>query len=138
MPPAADGRTQDRIRSGFFGRAAAEGRMAGTRWLIEFVGIAADFNGKPRPPTRRKTDVSIKSIQGGEEIDLDSSDAATLAKVWQGCAQASSHPTQGSNHPPVNPAALDEAMRIIIRHLQRTIYAANNRDLVAETFVPLP
>ena len=138
MPSAADEETRGQIRYKFFQNAAWEGRMAGMRWLIEFVGVAAHPNGEPRPPKRRKTDVSIKCIQGGEEIDLDSSEAATLAKVWQGCAQASGHPTQDSNHPPVDPAALNEAMKIIIGHLERTIYKATDRNLVAQTFVPLP
>jgi hypothetical protein len=139
MPSAADEETRNKIRYRFFQNAAWEGRMAGMRWLIDFVGIAADSNGKPRRPTRYgDADVSITCIQGGEKMDLASSDAATLAKVWKGCSQASGHPTQDSNHPPVDPTALDEAMRILIRHLERTIYAASSRNLVAETFAPLP
>jgi hypothetical protein len=110
--------------------------MASMRWLIEFVGVA-DSKGKPSLPKPHPKDISITCIQGGEKIDLTSPEAETLAKVWKGCSQASGHPTQDSNHPPVDPKTLDEALGIIVKHLEQTIYAANDRNLVTETFVAL-
>jgi hypothetical protein len=77
--------------------AVFEGRLAGMRWLIEFVGIS-ELNGKPRRPNRQDVDVSIAKIARGHEIDLASPEAVLLSKVWKGCSQASGHPTQDSNH----------------------------------------
>jgi hypothetical protein len=134
MPTAADEKTRAKIRALCLLTAAWEGRMAGMRWLIEFVGVAADSNGKPRPPNPHPTDISMTCIHGGQKIDLSSDDAAILAKVWLGCSQASGHPTQDSNHPPVHPKALDKAIRIIVTHLKRTIYSADPNKLLAETF----
>lgn len=108
--------------------AALEGRMAAIRWLIEFVGIR-DCKGEPGRPNRYRTDVSITFIQGGKEIDLSSPEAATLARVWKGCSQASGHPTQDTNHPPVSGAVLDEALKIIVSHLKQTIYSASRNEL---------
>jgi hypothetical protein len=136
MPETANKETQDSIRARCLLTAVWEGRMAAIRWLIEFVGIR-DFKGKPGHPKPRKTDVSITSIQGGKSIDPSSPDGAFLASVWKGCSQASGHPTQDTNHPPVDPKALDKAMRIIVRHLEDTIYSVGPRKLVAETLVPL-
>jgi hypothetical protein len=62
MLNVADDALRLKIRAGCCERAVWEGRMAAMRWLIDFVGIAADCNGKPRPPTRRKADVSIGFI----------------------------------------------------------------------------
>ncbi len=136
MTAIADGKTRDSIKAHCLLSAVSEGRMAAIRWLIEFVGIR-DFNGKPGHPKPRRTDVSITCIQGGEPIDPSSHDAAILAKVWKGCSQASGHPTQDTNHPPVDSPALDEALRIIVDHLKRTIYSASPDKLVAKTLVPL-
>jgi hypothetical protein len=97
--------------------AAAEGRMAAIRWLIEFVGIR-DFKGRPGRPNRHRTDVSISLIQGGKEIDLSSPEAATLASVWKACSQASGHPTQDTNHPDIDGQVIDKALRIIISQSQ--------------------
>ena len=120
-----------RVRGRCIGNAAWEGRMAGMRWLIEFVGIV-DSKGKPDRPNRRTVDVSVTHIAGGREIDLAAPEAIVLSRVWKGCSQASGHPTQDSNHPPVDERALDEAMRIIISHLERTIYATSTRRLADE------
>ena len=108
--------------------------MAAIRWLIEFVGIR-ESNGQPVRPKPYRTQVSMSLIQGGEgqEIDLLSREAAILAKVWKGCSQASGHPTQDTNHPPVDPKVLDEALRIIVKHLERTIYSGLPRSLATET-----
>ena len=134
MLEVADDALRLKIRAACCERAVWEGRMVAMRWLIDFVGVAANREGKPRRPGRhRDADVSITDIQGGQAIELCSSEAATLAKVWQGCSQASSHPTQDSNHPPVDPITLDNALRIIVSHLQRTIYSGSPRELVVET-----
>lgn len=129
----ADEALRLKIRAACADRAVWEGRMVAMRWLIDFVGVAANREGTPRLPRRySEADVSITDI-GGQKIELSSPEAATLAKVWQGCAQASSHPTQGSNHPPVDPMTLDHALRIIVTHLQRTIYSDSPGKLVLET-----
>ena len=119
-----------------FLHTVSEGRMAAIRWLIEFVGIR-EVNGKPEYPSPRKTDVSISFIQGGKPIDIDSPEAAFLAKVWKGCSQASGHPTQDTDHPPVDPKTLDKALRIIVSHLKQTIYSADPDKLTALTLARL-
>lgn len=108
--------------------AIMQGRLAGIRWLIEFIGLS-DYRGKPDRPNRKPKDISIIQIQGGKEIDLSLPEAEKLRKVWLGCSQATGHPTDGSNHPPVDEKALDEATRIIVNHLDSTIYAAAQRRL---------
>ena len=128
---ARDDESRAEVQLRCLGNAAWEGRMAGMRWLIEFVGVV-DSGGKPVRPNRRAADVSIVQIAGGREIDLGSPDAVVLSKVWKGCSQASGHPTQDSNHPPVDEMSLDAAMRIIVAHLQATIYAAASRRLTDE------
>jgi hypothetical protein len=141
MPANASETLRLRIRARCCDAAAWEGRMTAARWLIEFVGIAADADGNPRRPTKYgEADFSITSIRGKEtdRIDLASLEARTLAKLWKGCSQASGHPTQDSDHPPVDPLALDKALRIIISHLEKTIYSASPGKLVAETLVPFP
>jgi len=139
MPDTADEKTQQNIVAHCVLIAALEGRMAAIRWLIEFVGIR-DYNGKPGRPKPHKagTDVSITSIQGGKLIDLSSHDATILANVWKGCSQASGHPTWDTKHPPVDGATLDQAVRIIVKHLDATIYSVSGRNLLAETLVPNP
>jgi hypothetical protein len=133
LPDTVDRDTLGKIGLNCVLIAAVEGRMAAIRWLIEFVGIS----GRAGRPKRYNTDVSITSIQGGKPIDPFSHDAVILAKVWKGCSQASAHPTQDTNHPPVDGPALDEALRIIVRHLKRTIYSASPDKLVTQTLVPL-
>ena len=134
MLEVADNALRLKIRATCFERAVWEGRMVAMRWLIDFVGVAANRERKPRLPTRYSdADVSITDILGGHKIELSSPEAATLAKVWQGCSQASSHPTQDSNHPPVDPMTLDHALRIIVNHVQRTIYSGSPGKLVVET-----
>ena len=130
MPDTADQESQRNIEAYCLLIAALEGRMAAIRWLIEFVGIC-DRNGKPGRPTLRKTDVSITSIQGGKLIDCSSPDATILADVWKACSQASAHPTSDTNHPPINRQTLDAALRIIVKHLEQTIYSADPDKLTA-------
>lgn len=124
------------IRDFFVRTAAFEGRMVAMRWLIEFVGIC-EKKGEPDRPPPRKTSVSIASL-GGEKINLLLPEAKTLAKVWKACSQASGHPTRDTNHLPLTDAVLDEALRIIVNHLEHTIYSGSVRQLMAETFVQLP
>jgi hypothetical protein len=120
-----------RIKMRCLSTAVFEGRLAGMRWLIEFVGIS-ELNGKPRRPNRHDVDVSIAKIARGNKIDLASPEAVLLSKVWKGWSQASGHPTQDSNHPSGDEKALDAAMRIIIGHLEKTIYSSSRRRLTDE------
>ena len=101
--------------------ATTQGRLAAIRWLIEFIGVQ---------DRRYSTDISISQIQGGKEFDLSSPEAEKLRQVWKGCAQAVGHPTDRTNHPPVNEKELDEALRIIRAHLESTIYATSKQRLV--------
>jgi hypothetical protein len=138
MPQDTDETARQIIRECFLHVALVEGRRVAMRWLIEFVGVGGrDKQGKVGPPVERKlTDVRINMIDGGTPIDLDSAEAEILADVRRGCEQASGHPTRGTNHPTVDDAALDKALRIIVKHLERTIYAGRARDLITETFKP--
>ncbi|HTB61986.1 MAG TPA: hypothetical protein VK737_00240 [Opitutales bacterium] len=109
--------------------AAFEGRLAAIRWLIEFVGIS-EAGGKAKRPRRQSTDAYILKINGGKEIELDSKNAKILARVWKGCSQASSHPTFGSEHPPVGKDELSEALQIILEHLDSTIYEGKSKKVI--------
>ena len=113
------------------GNAVWEGRLAAIRWLIEFIGVKEDKDGKPAPVNPKGVDCSIRMIEGGVPFDLQSPDASVLARVWRGCSQASSHATHKSGHPPVGELQLDQAMRIIAAHLDRTIYANHARKVAA-------
>lgn len=111
-----------------------EGRHAAVRWMIDFVGINSDKEGKPKPTARRlgkgrKYDVDINDLPGGVYFDLTSSEALVLSKIWQGCSQATSHPTEGSNHPNIEEPQLRTAIDILIRHLKKTIYADQSKPL---------
>jgi hypothetical protein len=55
MLNVADDALRLKIRVGCCERAVWEGRMAAMRWLIDFVGIAADCNGKPLLHDARRT-----------------------------------------------------------------------------------
>ncbi len=125
------------IRDWFLRPAAFEGRMVAMRWLIEFIGVGGrNKDGTISPPRRKPNDVSIKMIEGGKEIELDSREAEILAKVRQACTQASGHATRNTNHPRVDESALDEALRIIVRHLECTVYLGRARDPLSEAFNP--
>ena len=113
-----------------------EGRLAATRWLIEFVGIYQQ-KGKPARPSKRDVDVQIGDFDPGLSslFDLSKPEACLLADVWKGCSQACSHATHNSNHPSVNEAVLSKTLGIIVRHLQDTICVQagdNIRDYVLE------
>lgn len=101
-----------------------EGRLAATRWLIEFVGISRGRrNGDPVRPNMVDKDVRIDHFEGGCMIDLSSENARILADLWKGCTLASSHATNAYNHPSVcDRTVLPGALKIILDHLQETIY----------------
>jgi len=112
-----------------------EGRLSATRWLIEFVGIQ-DKNGNPAACTeKRNGDVRIDAFNGGCLLDPSTANARCLADVWKGCTQASSHATD-CTHPSVDDrTVLPQALKIILDHLQNTIYdkaCKNIRDCVLE------
>jgi hypothetical protein len=113
-----------------------EGRLAATRWLIECVGIQ-DKNGNPIAcPRKWKDDVRIDDFDGGYLLDPSTPEARSLADVWKGCTKASSHATNAYNHPSVDDrTVLPEVLKIVLDHLQNTIYkkaGENIRDYVLE------
>lgn len=116
-----------------------QGRMVAIRWLIEFIGIKAARDSLK--PVKSKAasadpgfDFGIEKIRGGKYFELDHSDAPKLARVWDGCSKAVMHPTEKSDHPPVDNDVLSEAMVIILFHLERTIYASPNPRLIDVLF----
>jgi hypothetical protein len=112
-----------------------EGRLAATRWLIEFVGIKENNGNRVACGKGRATDVLISDIAGGALLSPSTSGAGCLAKIWKGCSQASSHATNAYNHPQVDETALAEGLSVILDHLQKTIYDMANerlRDYVME------
>lgn len=103
------------------------------RWLIMFVGIS-ERNGTPvRYKVSRPTHVVIEQFDGGVAILLNTGEAQALAQVWLGCSQATSPPTQGTNHPDIGEKALANAFQIIVSHLQKTIYDHARMDLAKVT-----
>lgn len=113
-----------------------EGRMTAMRWLILFVGLKGDRKWRPVvEDLERDTDMRIDRL-GGSLFRVGSKEAHTLSKVWIGCSQATSHPTLGTNHPPVDPPALAEALHLIIDHLQRELYKKHGRDLFSDVMAP--
>lgn len=115
-----------------------EGRLAATRWLIEFVGIKQGKGGNParcEKDPKYPDDVYIQDFDGGVRLNHQTPEAVTLASVWKGCSQASSHATSG-NHPAVDEKSLANALVIVLEHLQNTIYQTAGkalRDFVLET-----
>ena len=138
MPLDADKQTREKILLHCLQSSVVEGRLAAMRWLIEFVGVAGDCEGNPKTPdNRRASDIQITQL-GGKQIDLESVEAKVLSKVWKACSQASGHPTQGTNHPSLDLKVLNEALRMIIRHLENTIYNSGTRKLQDEVMIPSP
>ncbi len=103
-----------------------EGRLAATRWLIEFIGIKQDRAGNPavcKKDRASKKDVRIYDLDGGVALDPSTPEGRLLASVWKGCSQASSHATNEYSHPPISDRKeLPEALGIILSHLQQTVY----------------
>ena len=115
-----------------------EGRLAATRWLIEFVNIKQDRKGNPSVCEKNKSgnDVRINDFDGGRLLGPSTHAGQLLANVWKGCSQASSHATNEYSHPSVDEKELSEALKIILDHLQNTIYqkeGKNIRDYVLST-----
>jgi hypothetical protein len=94
--------------------------MTAARWLIDFVGIR-----------RVKHDWRIDAM-GAPLFPLDDPKAHKLVDVWLGCTKATSHPTDGSDHPSVDPPELDSAIRIVGEYLDPALYGANGRTVAAK------
>jgi hypothetical protein len=104
-----------------------EGRLTSIRWLIEFVGIKGSSTLPVRVQEARKDprfpeDRRIDDLPHGVLFPVDHPDAMRLAAFWTGCSKGSSHATQNSRHPVVDNAQRDEVMKIIMDHLDRTLY----------------
>ncbi len=113
-----------------------EGRMTAMRWLILFVGLKGDRKWRPVvEEIERDTDMRIDRL-GGSLFPVGRAESHRLSKIWIGCSQATSHPTLGTNHPPVDPTALAEALQLIVDHLQRELYAKHGRDLFRDVMAP--
>jgi hypothetical protein len=111
-----------------------EGRLAATRWLIEFIGIKQDPKGrlaraKPQKRLTGAADVRIDDIKGGRLFKLSHPHAKFLADVWKGCTQASSHATHGEHLPISDRKELPQSLTIVIKHLQDTIYDRAGKQL---------
>jgi len=69
-------------------------------------------------------------------VDPSTPNGRCLADVWKGCTQASSHATNEYSHPSVDyKKELPEVLKIMLDHLQNTIYqkaGKNIRDYVLE------
>lgn len=117
--------------------AVWEGRLTATRWLIDFVGISCSAHGKPGRPTKHLHDWRVDKL-GTPLFPLGSADAQKLADVWLGCTKATSHPTRGSGHPPVDPTELNAAIAIVIEHLDKQLYAPSGRSIMADTLLQHP
>ena len=116
-----------------------EGRLCAMRWLIEFVGLTEDKHHKPIVRNKTKAnDFRIDDLPGGVLIRPSSREAQTLAPVWKGGTQGSSHPTHLSNHPPVNNHELAAALEIIVDHLDKTIYASAPQKVIDLALQPPP
>ena len=111
--------------------------MTAMRWLILFVGVAGKDKVPVRAQLRLPTDMRIDRLDGGVPFDLSFPEALVLEKIWRGCSQATSHPTQDTNHPDVTVGPLAEALHIVIDHLQRTVYAAKGRSLLTDTLTSI-
>jgi hypothetical protein len=111
-----------------------EGRLAAIRWLIEFVGIKQDRMGNPAlcEKTKFGKDVRIDDLDGGRLLGHSTPEGRHLASVWKGCSQASSHATNAYTHSSVSDKEdLPEALKIILDHLQNTIYQKAGKSIRA-------
>jgi hypothetical protein len=114
-----------------------EGRIIAMRWLVELVGLTQDRNGNPIAKTPKfPSDFLIQHLPGGIPISPSSTEATALAKVWKGSTQGTSHPTHNSSHPPVNEQELEDALAVIVDHLDKTIYAPQRKKVVDVSLVP--
>jgi len=109
-----------------------EGRHGGMRWLIFFVGIMEERStGLPKKTTYDSddTDVWIERLDGSVPFDLATPEAVELARLYAGCTKATGHPIRDTNHPPIGEPELSRGMKIILRHLQGTIYKEKHLEL---------
>jgi hypothetical protein len=123
------------LRSACLQDASYLGRLAAVRWLIEFVGIqeVKDRNQGPIPRPSRAAkavlfdgvsdDFGLSMLPGGRLFTPEHEDAVLLAKAWKACADATSHPIRNDNHVTISASTLTAVMKIIIRHLDATVYA---------------
>lgn len=102
-----------------------EGRFAAIRWLIEFVSMAP----------KRNDDVGIEYL-GGTLLAANSPEGQKLEDVRQGCNKASSHATIAYGHADISDAALCAAMRLVVAHLQTTIYDSRKLKLIDLALTP--
>lgn len=111
-----------------------QGRLARMRWLIMFVGVSAKrVTFEPERPLihDRDKDVFITRIDGGKMgLFPPGADAKTLAEVWAGCSKATAHPTNRTARPKVNEPELAAALKLVVEHLQGTIYAKAGKNLI--------
>lgn len=108
-----------------------QGRLAATRWLIEFIGIKADKNIKPvkcDKDSRNGDDVRINDL-GGELLSPEEPPAGDLARVWKGCSKVAMHATDACRHPEVEDPQLVKALKVITEHLQNQIYKKAGKQL---------
>jgi hypothetical protein len=117
--------------------AVWEGRLTATRWLIDFVGVSSDRNCKPSRPAQKPHDWRIDKM-GASLFPLGDANAQKLADVWLGCTKATSHPTRGSGHPPVDPNELNAAIAIVIEYLDKTLYGPQGRSILTDTLIQHP
>jgi len=115
-----------------------EGRLAATRWLIEFVGIKQDRSGSAARTRKGMHDVRIDDFDGGALLVPSTPDGQRLAALWKGCTQASSHATNAYNHPQVNETVLAEALKTVLDHLQDTIYDKASGKIRDYVLGPVP
>lgn len=108
------------------------------RWLIEFVGITQDKHGAPhqRVPNPVLHDVAITDFAGGTFVLITSPEAVILAAAWRGVTRASGHASRDYKHPDVSEAALSKALDLVLSHLQSTIYAAADLNLISLALTP--
>jgi hypothetical protein len=98
--------------------------------LIDFVGVHCDKNGKPSRPAQKPHDWRIDKM-AASLFPLSGADAQKLAGIWLGCTKATSHPTCGSGHPPVNATELNAAIAIVVDYLDRVLYRPKGRSILA-------
>ena len=117
--------------------AVWEGRLTATRWLIDFLGVSSDKHGKPSRPAQKPHDWRIDKM-GAPLFPLSGASAQKLADIWLGCTKATSHPTRGSGHPPVDPNELNAAIAIVIEYLDKNLYVPKGRSILTDTLMQHP
>jgi hypothetical protein len=121
------------------GRSVDEGRKASMRWLIEFIGVKPGQPAKDGQPAKKEKATAPKPYPNGKSVticqvggimfDTNHQDALKLAKIWQACSQASSHPTMDTNHDPLGEKDLAGALQIVLTYLETALYKPSGLDL---------